>query len=280
MITAMLCSLSTLDVNECHSQNGGCSDVCVNMDGGYSCECPARELQLGPDNHTCSAIGEEVICGADSMVLTFEKVHYQSLHKEHLTLSDMIGTTIIYKNVVRSQEEVVDGIISRVKEVEIPFQCVMTLEEGIDVPIAVDTGELHFLLEGTGTHNVDLQFSNNGTFHPGQGVVSVYPGQNIWAKANLHTADPDLVVAISNCSATNSSNHNSTSTPYTIMTKGCAVDSTLFLVNTTDLTEQQFVMEAFKFLDNSPDVIFHCDVELCDRGDEHSFCAQGCANTP
>nr|KAG5711282.1 hypothetical protein BaRGS_005979 [Batillaria attramentaria] len=211
-----------------------------------SCECPARELQLGPDNHTCSAIGEEVICGADSMVLTFEKVHYQSLHKEHLTLSDvscratdnathiilrapltgcgttsqMIGTTIIYKNVVRSQEEVVDGIISRVKEVEIPFQCVMTLEEGIDVPIAVDMGELHFLLEGTGTHNVDLQFSNNGTFHPGQGVVSVYPGQNIWAKASLHTADPDLVVAISNCSATNSSNHNSTSTPYTIMTKG------------------------------------------------------------
>jgi hypothetical protein len=49
----------------------------------------------------------------------------------------------------------VQGVITRVKDVTIPFQCVMTLDEIKEIAVAVDTSELHFLLEGTGTHDLE-----------------------------------------------------------------------------------------------------------------------------
>lgn len=42
-----------LDINECTMSNGGCSHKCVNTAGGYKCECPDAELNLGLDNKTC-----------------------------------------------------------------------------------------------------------------------------------------------------------------------------------------------------------------------------------
>ena len=42
-----------LDINECAINNGGCSQVCLNTEGSYSCDCyPGYEL--GPNNHTCN----------------------------------------------------------------------------------------------------------------------------------------------------------------------------------------------------------------------------------
>jgi len=41
------------DINECTVSNGGCSHKCVNIAGGYKCECPDPELNLALDNKTC-----------------------------------------------------------------------------------------------------------------------------------------------------------------------------------------------------------------------------------
>ena len=41
------------DINECATNNGGCSQVCLNTEGSYSCDCyPGYEL--GFNNHTCN----------------------------------------------------------------------------------------------------------------------------------------------------------------------------------------------------------------------------------
>ena len=41
-----------LDIDECQNQNGGCSDICANTDGSFTCSCePARVL--GDDERTC-----------------------------------------------------------------------------------------------------------------------------------------------------------------------------------------------------------------------------------
>ena len=45
--------MALLDINECTLSNGGCSHKCVNTVGGYKCECPDLELNLGLDNKTC-----------------------------------------------------------------------------------------------------------------------------------------------------------------------------------------------------------------------------------
>ena len=43
------------DINECASNNGECSQVCLNTEGSYSCDCyPGYEL--GPNNHTCNGM--------------------------------------------------------------------------------------------------------------------------------------------------------------------------------------------------------------------------------
>ena len=43
-----------IDINECSSNNGGCSDQCTNTDGGFYCSCSAPNFQLSPDGRTCT----------------------------------------------------------------------------------------------------------------------------------------------------------------------------------------------------------------------------------
>ncbi|XP_076469590.1 CUB and zona pellucida-like domain-containing protein 1 [Babylonia areolata] len=298
----------TSDVNECGTNNGGCSDVCVNEEGSYTCGCSQSYLHLGPDNHTCTVPGEHVTCGSDVMELTFEKAAFPSLHGEHMTLLDVScgatenathiilraplsacgtvsqqqGSSIVYQNLARSVEEVVEGVISRVKEVRVPFQCTMNLNLVHELPVHVDSQELHFLLEGTGRHDVSLQFSTDGKFQPGQGQgqVSVYPGQELYGRVTLSTLDPNVGVVLSNCSATTNMTLSSADTPYDVLENGCPVDSSLLMENRTQLSEHQdFHLQAFKFLNNHHQVAFHCDVTLCDPADVGSFCDLGCVQS-
>ena len=48
-------SLTFADINECLDRNGGCSQKCLNFDGGYRCSCKAGYV-LGHDRKTCSGI--------------------------------------------------------------------------------------------------------------------------------------------------------------------------------------------------------------------------------
>ena len=41
------------DINECATNNGGCSQVCLNTEGSYVCDCYPG-YGLGPNNHTCN----------------------------------------------------------------------------------------------------------------------------------------------------------------------------------------------------------------------------------
>ena len=36
----LLMLLLTIDINECEENNGGCSNVCINTQGSYNCQCP------------------------------------------------------------------------------------------------------------------------------------------------------------------------------------------------------------------------------------------------
>ena len=41
-----------IDVNECHTSNGGCDQICYNTVGSYTCSC-GNGYRLQNDNHTC-----------------------------------------------------------------------------------------------------------------------------------------------------------------------------------------------------------------------------------
>lgn len=46
-------ALACHDVNECETENGGCSDVCVNTGGSYYCSCSGKGMALAEDLRTC-----------------------------------------------------------------------------------------------------------------------------------------------------------------------------------------------------------------------------------
>ena len=43
------------DINECATNNGGCSQVCLNSEANYSCDCYSG-YGLGPNNYTCNGM--------------------------------------------------------------------------------------------------------------------------------------------------------------------------------------------------------------------------------
>ena len=48
------CDMFT-DIDECSSDNGGCSQICTNEGGSYKCSCEIG-YQLIDDNHGCDGI--------------------------------------------------------------------------------------------------------------------------------------------------------------------------------------------------------------------------------
>ncbi len=48
--------LCSKDINECETNNGGCSEVCENTEGSFFCACEGDERILSADKKTC--VGE------------------------------------------------------------------------------------------------------------------------------------------------------------------------------------------------------------------------------
>ena len=46
------CGFSSTDENECEQNNGGCSEICVNLKNSYRCECGVGRV-LRSDGKTC-----------------------------------------------------------------------------------------------------------------------------------------------------------------------------------------------------------------------------------
>ena len=49
-----------VDVDECLSDNGGCSEICVNLPGSYTCACGTGK-EISEDKRNCTVVGECVL---------------------------------------------------------------------------------------------------------------------------------------------------------------------------------------------------------------------------
>ena len=63
---------NTTDINECLSNNGGCSQICTNTNGHYVCSCQTGFMSyVIDDNSTCN--GLSAFKGAIISVITFNR---------------------------------------------------------------------------------------------------------------------------------------------------------------------------------------------------------------
>ncbi|KAL5261326.1 hypothetical protein ACHWQZ_G007127 [Mnemiopsis leidyi] len=84
-----------LDVNECEHNNGGCSHICLNSQGSFTCHCP-RGYNLGDNGLTCIDIDECAIGRArcSSVCINTPGSYYCGcepgfrLHYDHITCVD------------------------------------------------------------------------------------------------------------------------------------------------------------------------------------------------
>ena len=54
MITIYIHHSLHVDINECSTNNGGCSDNCTNTLGSYLCSCTVTGYTLNDDKHNCT----------------------------------------------------------------------------------------------------------------------------------------------------------------------------------------------------------------------------------
>ena len=47
--------MNCLDIRECHSGTHNCSQLCVELDGGFECDC-FNGYKLGDDGATCEGV--------------------------------------------------------------------------------------------------------------------------------------------------------------------------------------------------------------------------------
>ena len=66
---------STVDINECNNNNGGCAQTCTNSPGSFQCGCRSG-FRLNNDGTTCS--GECMCCH-----LLYCDAKYHNLVKDH-----------------------------------------------------------------------------------------------------------------------------------------------------------------------------------------------------
>ncbi|XP_043911922.1 oncoprotein-induced transcript 3 protein [Protopterus annectens] len=77
-----------LDVNECEWNNGGCSEICVNLKSSHRCECGIRRV-LAEDGRTCIDIeGCQSKNGGCSHICTMTEAGYQCECPRGLILSE------------------------------------------------------------------------------------------------------------------------------------------------------------------------------------------------
>ncbi|XP_078378574.1 ZP domain-containing protein-like [Oculina patagonica] len=292
------------DLDECVVKNGGCSHDCTNTVGSYECSCPDVELALARDNRTCEARGVKVDCLQNEMSITIPKPILKGMDREHIRLLDprcratetsthfnlktpltgcnstrrFTKSAIVYSNKVLEIPLKNTDIITRVREIEIPFSCYYS-NYGMATAFGVKpkNRKLVFMERGEGNFTVVLELYRSSRYvkpyGPEDYPLSLKLRQQMYFQGRVDSNDKRLSILVDKCFATPTSDENNPKR-YEILSDGCAVDDTVKILH-SPTGYYRFRLEAFEFL-NQPFVFIHCHVIICNASNTRSRCARGC----
>ncbi|XP_019646257.1 PREDICTED: oncoprotein-induced transcript 3 protein-like [Branchiostoma belcheri] len=299
------------DINECATDNGGCSHQCVNTQGSYNCACPDDGLTLGPDGHYCTVHGAVIDCTNDYMQVELPRETVGNLDAKHLhwepdrrcgatangthirlrtglyecgTQVEFTPDDVIFSNRIVTHGNytaMLDGVITRGGDVDIPVRCVYPRKELVHTSFQPAVRTLSFTERGVGTLTLRLDAFRTQQFLQPYGEadfplnMALRSDMFLQLQAEGHQQDDELSVLAESCVATPSMNLNDQH-QYVLVENGCPKDATFQSFSSPNPAVQRFGFQVFRFVDDQPVVYVHCEVVVCNATDPNSRCAQGC----
>lgn len=211
-------------------------------------------------------------------------------NSSHMTISAPLigcGTTLehtkdslIYRNMVKDAR-VTQSIISRLQDLEIPFECTYPNQaEASLIQMNITNTKVIFLApdDGSGMFDLDLNIYKSVDYDEEYSSfpLAVTLQQRLYLQVSVDTPDTRLGIVADTCYAT-PINSISKKIKYDIIVDGCPKDETVRF-HSGPPTTQRFSIEAFKFMNGQvvPYVYIHCEVVLCNLTDGKPSCMQKC----
>ncbi|XP_072174026.1 oncoprotein-induced transcript 3 protein-like [Diadema setosum] len=195
------------------------------------------------------------------------------------TEMEAIGRYVVFSNVVtyNSQQPIPGTNITRDHALQISVRCELDRRQVLGESFLPITGKISLSEVGYGNFSLSLDRYTDQTFNEvvDDDQAEVGLGDPLYFAVNLMSVG-GLAVFIEKCWATPTSYPNNRNN-YTFLSDGCAEDPTLqILDHSSDPSFKPFIIDAFIFIGENPEVFVHCEVLVCDSDDPNSRCAQGC----
>ncbi|XP_071477174.1 ZP domain-containing protein-like [Diadema antillarum] len=185
---------------------------------------------------------------------------------------------VVFSNVVtyNSQQPILGTNITREHALQISVRCELDRRQVLGESFLPITGKISLWEVGYGNFSLSLDRYTDQTFNEvvvdDQAEVGL--GDPLYFAGNLMSVG-GLAVFIEKCWATPTPYPNNRKS-YTFLSDGCAEDPTLQILYHSDPSFQPFIIDAFTFIEENPEVFVHCEVLVCDSDDPTSRCVQGC----
>uniref|UniRef100_A0A4X2L342 Oncoprotein-induced transcript 3 protein n=1 Tax=Vombatus ursinus TaxID=29139 RepID=A0A4X2L342_VOMUR len=292
-----------LDENECEKNNGGCSEICVNLKNSYRCECGVGRV-LGSDGKTCEVpmrcqsnaievnIPKDLVGGLEVFLTNTScrgvsnGTHiniYFSL-KTCGTVVDVVNDKIIASNLVTGLPKQMPGsngdIIIRTSKLLIPVTCefprLYTISEGYVPNLRNSPLEIMGRSQGIFPFTLEI-FKDNEFEEPYRETLPTLKLRDLLyfgIEPLVHVNG--LETLVESCFATPTDKIDEILKHYLIR-DGCVSDDSVKQYTSRDHLTKHFQVPVFKFVGKDHQVVFlHCRVLVCGVLDEQSRCAQGC----
>ncbi|XP_071509550.1 ZP domain-containing protein-like [Diadema antillarum] len=195
-----------------------------------------------------------------------------------LTKMTVTDDKVIYSNLVTyySAQAINGTVITRDKNLQISVQCELDRRQLLEESYLPVIGVITYNEAGLGNFSLSLDRYRDDSFDASitgdQSEVEL--GDPLYFAVELMSVG-GLAVFIENCWATPTPYPNGNKR-YVFLADGCAEDPTLQILYHSDSSFQPFIIDAFTFIEENPEVFIHCEVLVCDSDDPTSRCAQGC----
>ncbi|XP_070543189.1 scavenger receptor cysteine-rich domain-containing protein DMBT1-like isoform X2 [Ptychodera flava] len=254
------------------------AEACPNV----TVTCAKTSMKIDINRSILGGMDEDDLQLIDPICLGFSNVTHVTFETTHAACGTTFSETshhIIYQNTV-SNRFADEDVIRRLREVEIPFECVYSRKGRADASFVVDSEKLYLTETGHGNFSFRLDFYHDvsyGTpYYDNEYPIEVKLGERIYVGAAVETNTTDLELFLEKCKGTPTENPNH-STQYAFIENGCIKDATVQLHSVDNPAEKHFSIEAFDFVESTSNVVYiHCDMLVCNATDPFSRCQQGC----